>query len=357
MLNHSKKILITAPFSTTGGVFWFVNSIHDCFEAKVYLFRRGSKDKQNKINKGLTNVLMPFRFFFTLLLKKYDYIIINSSLSKQSLLRDGVLVIISKLFFKKVLLIIHGFQENALKNRFLLKNGYFKANSITVLSSTFSEKIKNCGYKKPVYVLFNPVSQEIINSFKNVSEADLNRRSKNILFLSRIEEAKGVFICIEAFEKALKKEPTLTLTIAGSGSLLNKAKDYILEKKIRNVVFSGYVIGENKIELLHNADVFLFPSFNEGLPINVLEAMAAGLTIVTRPVGGLVDLHKKINFGFIEQSKNADAFANILIEIVENQEKYSSIRHKNLLFAHEYFSPQSIVQQISTILNSFDGRH
>ena len=83
------------------------------------------------------------------------------------LLRDGLLVRLSRIAGLKVLLFVHGFQKQALVNKFLLKHLYFKADSICVLSGEFKELLQKAGFDKSVYVKENPVSEDILNNAKN----------------------------------------------------------------------------------------------------------------------------------------------------------------------------------------------
>ena len=133
-------ILITKPRVTSGGVYTFVENITPFLGADTVVFLRGNKvGNANKLLRLFYSIVNPFVFIKTLILRNPDEVIINTSLSFSCLLRDGVLVFISKLFQKKVLLIIHGFQEAALGHWALLKAGYFRADAITVLANEFSK--------------------------------------------------------------------------------------------------------------------------------------------------------------------------------------------------------------------------
>ena len=121
-MEKSKKILITSPYSTNGGVSSFVNSLYPFFNSKIKIFFRGDNPNlRHKIFKTFMILMLPFRYFISLLIYRPTCVFINTSLSKTCLLRDGLLVIISKLLRKKVVLMVHGFEESSLKYKFLLK--------------------------------------------------------------------------------------------------------------------------------------------------------------------------------------------------------------------------------------------
>ena len=349
--NSKKRILITKPYLETGGVHSFVSNIISFFTLNVFVFKRGRNPKiKFKFLSLFHNFFTPFRYLFSIIFYQPNYIIVNTSLSKGNLIRDGIIIFISKIYQKKVLLIIHGFQENALKYKYLLKFGYFKADAIIVLAQEFADLIKKAGYKRKIVVQYNPVSIDIIDDLSN-REVKPEEPLNNILFMSRVLKEKGTLTAIKAFKSAQKKYPKINMKIAGVGDFLKEAKKFVEENKIDNIEFLGFVKGQKKIELLKKSDVFLFPTeYKEGLPINILEAMAAKQVIITRPVGGLIDLFKDCSFGSLLYSVDPEDFKKAIVEINENKEKFNSIREFNSKYAINNFHPRIIVNHIEKVL-------
>lgn len=116
--------------------------------------------------------------------------------------------------------------------------------------------------------------------------------NKNILFLSRIEKAKGVYEAVDTFTLLKPKYKDLTLTFVGSGSELEALKEYAETKGLSDIRFTGRLDGEALRNEYKNALLLLLTTHGEGMPTVVLEAMAFGLPIFTRKVGGLVDFLK-----------------------------------------------------------------
>jgi glycosyltransferase involved in cell wall biosynthesis len=352
MKSDNLKTLITAPSKKQGGVASFVDNILPYFSSPIHVFLRGKKNEKSiPLHTAYRAVLSPFSFFVNLVRVKPEKVIINTSLSKTCLIRDGLFIIISKILGKKVFLIIHGFQENALKYSLLLKYGYFQSDSIAVLSSSFSKMLKDAGYKKPIYTQWNPVSDKIIIACENKIIDLANKKKLTILFLSRIERYKGIFTALDAFKRVQKKYSNISFKIGGTGKALQDAKQYVMDNKITNVEFLGYVRGKEKVEVLKKSDIFLFPTeHKEGLPINVLEAMTAGHIIITRPVAGLVDLYEKCNFGFSIESTDPVEYVDAISEILANKQRYSKIAQNNAEFAKENFHPKVVTQKLENIL-------
>ena len=342
------KILVTTPNKNVGGVYHFVKNIVPCFDCTIHIFKRGRLFVGQKRNP-FDLILLPIRFISTLIKSKSNKIIINTSLSKGNLLRDGLLVFLSKLLRRKTLLIIHGFQEKALKNKTLLRLGYFQADAIIVLADEFKEKLIEAGYKKEIYIQFNPVQNDILNIKSN---RDINRIS-DLLFISRIEKEKGIYIAIDTFRILKERYANMKLHIAGDGTELENIKEYINSHNINDVIFYGYVKDDEKLKLLKETDAFIFPTaYKEGLPISVLEAMAAGQLVITRPVGGLVDLYKDCDYGIMTLSLNATEYVEAYENLISQDGKMASIRNNNILFAKNNFAPQIIADKIIKILDS-----
>eukprot|EP00825_Cyclidium_porcatum_P032003 TRINITY_DN3403_c0_g1_i1.p1 TRINITY_DN3403_c0_g1~~TRINITY_DN3403_c0_g1_i1.p1 ORF type:complete len:195 (+),score=22.98 TRINITY_DN3403_c0_g1_i1:474-1058(+) len=190
------RILITKPKNTHGGVYAFVENICPFFSMEVEIFYRGSIPNKKSIYSKLIRLITPILFFVKLIYKRPDFVIVNTSLSYSSIIRDGCFVLISKLFKKKTLLIIHGFQERDLKYKQLLKVGYFMSDSIIVLAEEFKQQLLNIGYTKNIYTQFNPVTIELLELSLNNQSEERFSNVRNILFLSRIEIEKGIYLSL-----------------------------------------------------------------------------------------------------------------------------------------------------------------
>jgi len=351
-MSINKLVVITSPFSKTGGVYTFVSNILPFFKHNVYLFFRGKNPKiKNIIIQRISTLLNPILFIYKIISLRPKFVIINSSLSVQLLVRDGILVFISKLFYKKILLIIHGFEESALNKKWLLY-GYFKSDAIVVLSNEFKRRLLDNGYPKNIYTIYNPVSIQLLHYTKDQNNIDKLSSIRNILFMARLEKEKGIYIAIETFNFLQKKYPQLKLHIAGLGSELLNIKKLLAKEKFNNIILYGFVEGEKKIELLKIGDIFLFPSYKEGLPISVLEAMAFGQLIVTRPVGGLKDLYAAHKFGLMLETTSATDFSNAIFDKIQDKNWLMKIRKNNINFAEKHFNTLVVTKQIEDILYS-----
>ncbi len=336
------KIIITGPFLQNGGVAQFINNLSPFFDNEIVIFHRGKRKPF-----GIFNFMLPlvdiFRFILFIKKIKPIKIIINSSLANVGIFRDGIFIFMSKIIGIKTVLFIHGFNEKALNLKALIKFGYFKADKIFVLSSKFKEQLLELGYIKPIIVTYNPINIELIESSNNAINKLKKKGNIKILMMSRIEKSKGIFIGLEVLKKLQKYN--IELHIAGIGSELEKAQEFVEENKLQKVFFHGFVSGKEKNDLLKNSDILLFPTFhNEGLPINVLESLAMGLYVISRPVAGINDLKKHYHLFLVDSMAPSD-YEKIILQLLKLGLPEIEI-NENQLKAKVDFSPKTIFDKV-----------
>jgi glycosyltransferase involved in cell wall biosynthesis len=136
------------------------------------------------------------------------------------------------------------------------------------------------------------------------------------LFLGSVGPRKGAFDLLDAMGYVKSRGCSLHLWIAGheegKGEML-KARTRLQELQLEDLCeLPGIVHGAKKTELLNKASLFVLPSHNEGLPMAVLEAMAAGLAVVTTPVGGIPEVVRDGYNGFLVDPGDVEALADRL---------------------------------------------
>jgi glycosyltransferase involved in cell wall biosynthesis len=104
-----------------------------------------------------------------------------------------------------------------------------------------------------------------------------------------------------------------------------------------------------KFDVFVKADIFLFPTYGEGLPVALLEAMAYGLPVVSRPVGGIKDFFEQGTMGFLAQSLNPEEFADHLENLINNPALRHEISVFNRQYAKLHFSASKVAGVFSRI--------
>jgi glycosyltransferase involved in cell wall biosynthesis len=110
-----------------------------------------------------------------------------------------------------------------------------------------------------------------------------------VLFVGWLDRAKGVAELLEACRE-LAATHRFTLNLAGEGNMSQAAQHFVAAHQLGDIVrFCGWLSPEQMRRQYAEADVFVLPSWSEGLPVAMVEAMAAGLAIVVTPVGNVLD--------------------------------------------------------------------
>ena len=346
------KILLISPFPTGGGVGYFYNHIKSHFTCDVHYFYTGRCKKNSFPIIGL--IMDYFSFVRKIVGSGYDLIHINPSLRANAVIRDGIFLLIAKLFRKKTIVFFRGWDdqfESIIKRRYSKLFGwvYFYADSIIVLASRFKSALQEMGYTKPIFLETTLVPDEVFDLSKTEHFKNGVNGKMNILFLSRIEKYKGVYEAIEAFIFLKKKYSFITLSLAGDGAELDAVKYYLESRSVADVTITGWLDGEKKMEAFKNADIYLFPSYAEGLPNSLLEAMAFGLPVITRPVGGIKDFFQDGVMGFLTESTEPLALAQVCELLIKDNEKRAVIGQFNRKYASEHFLASKVCKRLEAV--------
>lgn len=152
----------------------------------------------------------------------------------------------------------------------------------------------------PVKVMENPIDlpQTVVRD---------TARAPVLLFAGRIEREKGVFDLLEAFTFLRQDFPEMRMVFCGVGSatteLIKQAAELGLSQHID---FPGWVGGDTKLQFFCTARVFVLPSYAEGMPVSVLEAMACRTPVVASRVGGAPELLGEGKYGFLFTAGNIE---------------------------------------------------
>ncbi len=133
-----------------------------------------------------------------------------------------------------------------------------------------------------------------------------NCKSKTLIFVGRLHERKGIDKLLESFSKVIKEEKNAFLNIVGSGEdeirLKDMAKKLGLRKK--NLEFHGFVTEEELTKIYEGSSIFVLPSYYEGFGIVLIEAMSAGLPLVSVRTGGATEVIEEGKNGYLVDHDN-----------------------------------------------------
>ena len=342
------KILINTPYlSLSGGVANHYKGLEPYWNEKVIYNQIGKRSE--KSGNGI--YWLPFdiiKFIIKIIFLCPDFIVLNPSLGKSAIKRDFIFLKIAKFFGKRVAVFFHGFNTENIKdlNIVYLKNNLNKCGCIFVLAKEFANTVKSWGVTVPVHIITTKVDDRLIEGF-DIATKDYN--GKNILFLARIEETKGIYTALDAIKILQTKDKNVKFRIAGYGNELEKAKQYAVANEIK-AEFLGGISGKTLINEFKNANLYILPSHSEGMPTSVLEAMAFGLPVISRPVGGLRDFFENGKMGELIESLNPEDYAIAIQKYIYNPANAKETSTFNHSYAIKNFLASSVAKKVEDYL-------
>jgi glycosyltransferase involved in cell wall biosynthesis len=205
---------------------------------------------------------------------------------------------------------------------------------------------------------------ERVSTFRNCIMVDavvppFSYRSTNgpkALFLGSIGPRKGAFDLLEAMGRLKSNGTTLYLWVAGYEERdgdLERALTRVRELQLADMCqLVGTVRGERKNQLLSEASLFVLPSYNEGLPMAILEALAAGLAIIATPVGGIPELVKDGYNGFLVSPGDLDALSEKLGTLASDPQLRGLMGQRSREIAEQKLNVNSYVGRLVALYES-----
>ncbi len=303
------------------------------------------------------------------------YTILNQNFS--GFMRDSLLVIISKIFRRKVILHFHGSNfEYFYKTRGTLFKKYILfilnlSDKVILQAQRVKERFKKFVPEKKLCLIYNAVPEHFIGAQRG-PKGQGEKRGIHVLFLNHLSVAKGFLDLLEAAKRILGEREDIHFIIAGD--IINKEKNILFSENGQQIIFkdipdaietlrqnknsNGNIrfLGEvseinEKLRLFRSADIFVLPSYSEGCPMSVLEAMAVGLPLVVTPVGALVDIIKERENGVFVAIGQPEDLKNKIVALADNPSLCRTIGHNNQLLVQSRFNISILSQQLSSVFN------
>lgn len=291
----------------------------DC-HSPILVFRIGLTLLLKSIIWTMSHLLM---FPFVLLFNRPDIVHIHTA-SYWSFWENTVYCLISRLLHKKVIVHIHGglfhrFYENNTKFvRLLIRKVLNVPDTIIVLSSRWRDSFMGIIPEDRIVVLENFVDLSRFAHFNR--ELNLSDDFINVLFVGGVgAKAKGLYDVLQAIPIVVKEYDKITFSFVACGDtcrlgLTGNKKLYSSHAK-----FLDYVSGGAKIKVFTTSDIFVLPSRGEGLPIAMLEAMAAGLPVIATPVGSIPEVIEEGKNGFLVEPGDYKSLAGKILILAKDK--------------------------------------
>ncbi|MCK5572185.1 MAG: glycosyltransferase family 4 protein [Bacteroidetes bacterium] len=353
-----KVLICSVDLEGHGGVAEYCLALRESLAVPAEFFTVGRRPhQQERLLAPLRALWDAFRFVRVLTRGKFDLVHLNPSLNFKAVARDALLLVIAKAAGARVLVFFHGWDASfrqLITRRFrrIFCALFSRADGIVVLSSEFKADLRALGLQNPVYVETTAVRNEV---FHFLAQCGIESRETNedagfeILFLSRVERYKGIRETVEAYRLLRSRSDRVRLTIAGVGQDLEGIKRYVREQGIEGVTFAGHLVGESKGRAFLQSSVYVLPSYSEGMPISVLEAMAYGVPVVANRTGGLRDFFEHGKMGFLADRPEPELLSDLIGNLLQDRELARRISAYNHQYAKTRFAASTVARRLEQI--------
>ena len=342
-----KVLMIGAGRDVRGGVSSVVNSYYDagldrlCELTYLPTMRDGSK-----LKKLFVAACARVRFEF--LIKNQDILHVHMS-ADNSFYRKAVFIRKAYKEKKKIIIHMHGstfdlfYRErcNETQKR-EVREIFAMADKVIALSDDWKEFLAGeiCENSK-IEVVYNAVKMP------EMYQKDYN--NQNMLFLGILGHRKGTYDLLEVLPEIFRKYPKAHIYFGGDGER-ERAEQLCREKGIADcVTFLGWVRGTEKERLLKECSIYVLPTYHEGMPMSVLEAMSYGMAVVSTYVGGIPHLIKTGENGLLCEPGDTEGLRGCLAELLENQQLRQQLGRKATEKIKSEFDVAISVQKVVSV--------
>lgn len=342
--SSKKKILIigSLPPPYHGCNVFIENLLRSDLRRRFDLIHLDTSDRRNLENISrfdVTNVGLAFQHSFRLLAVcvKRRPELAHLSISQNTLgyLRDGLFIILITVFSRsKIIIHLHGsyFKEFYESTHWIMRRFVDATMRRVSRAIVLGERLKPIFYRwlPDSRIDVVPNGSPLLPYLNGKFDRD-NRRALRVIYLGNLFKFKGVLDIINAAAIVLRKHPNTEFLFAGSWGrdpVYNQTPENMRAEcyaRIQQIgmpdcfEFVGELNGRALEKFLVEGDIFVFPSIVEGMPLVILEAMAAGNPVIsTQDVGAIPELIQHGETGILVEKQNPEVLANTIISLIEN---------------------------------------
>jgi len=240
-----------------------------------------------------------------------------------------------------VRIIIHSLMERV---------AYFLADKMVIGSEGMLERYNLQKYRHKISIVHQHVN---IALFKKTKE--MATRIYQVGYIGRFSKEKGILDFVRSLPLVLKDKESKAL-IVGEGNLKEQIIEILTINNIKaKVELRGWIENKGMPDYLNDVKLLIVPSFIEGVPVIVLEAMACGTPVLATPVGSIPDVIKDGETGFIMENNSPECIAQNIIRALNHPNLEEITRNARALVEREY-TYEAAVERYRNILASLNSR-
>ena len=344
---NSSNVLFVGPVDKHGGMGAVIRTYSEMFSQFLFISTHDSDSKPGQFYfiKNLFIVIL------TLIRNKSILVLHIHSASNGSFIRKSIIAFIGKLFKRKVILHVHGGGFMTFYNQNILISNYIKiifnlSDLIICLSPDWKEQFSVIKTSTPFTVLSNPVQDIKVPRLKR------DTSTLKLLYVGAINHNKGIFKLLDYFStNAYFQTGKIHLSIAGIGEV-NELNTIISAIHAHDRInYLGWISKAEKTDLLLSHDILILPSFYEGLPVSILEALSAQMPIISTRVGAIPDIVIPGMNGWLFDPSDFTQLNSIFQQIFDNPELIEQYGYSSKSIVTPYLV-ESIKLDLENIYNS-----
>ena len=198
--------------------------------------------------------------------------------------------------------------------------------------------------------------EHFVDFTKFAIKKKVDERSNLVGYIGRLSEEKGILNLIEAVPFVLKGKADTRFIICGKGSLADRVQNLMKAEGIEaQVRLIGWIAHEDVPQYLNELKMLVLPSFTEGLPNAILEAMACGTPVLATPVGAIPDIIKDGKTGFLLKSNDPEHIADRIVELLGKPELLKKVSINAYNYVRENFSYEKTLEAWRKILSELQS--
>lgn len=230
----------------------------------------------------------------------------------------------------------------------LARLNYALSSRIVVYSENIIEECDLEKYRDKVMVAHNHFPD--FDMFR--VEKPFSERESVVGYVGRLSEEKGIIPLVEAIPAILRARDDIRFLIVGDGRLRDRAAQYLSKQGIDGKVeFAGWMPHEDLPEVFNKLRLVVFPSYTEGLPMALVEAMACGTPVMATLVGAIPDLIRDRETGFILDGNSPEYIAREVVKALDSPE-IGEIANSSWAFARKEYTREAAAGRYRDVLNS-----
>lgn len=309
----------------------------------------------SQARKLWTVVVALVRYVWRLLCRRVSLVYVHIG-GDRSIYRKSAFIVLGKLFGRKLLLHCHGgntpryYYERSWLGRWYLRSVLRLGDRLLVVSEALREALPRYLPDCDIHLLRNAVPVQAARGGRAT-----NGRPVRVLYLGHFLKLKGIYDLVEAIPKICAQAPELKFWLCGLHEV-QQVRALCRQRKVMHVVeYLGPIPFEQRWAALRQADIFVLPSYEEGLPVTILEAMAVGLPVVATPVGGIPQVITDGMNGFLIPPGDIDALASSILRLAQAPALRQRMGELNRARIAEEFDAAAFVKKLADHFRDLTG--